>query len=215
MTSTVEFSIDEKLKQGIRERLSEFERQEIQDLNLTRAAVAFTVVSASSSDNTACFILTRRPKHLNRHKGQYALPGGRLDGNETIIEASLRELNEEVGVEAGNECVLGILDDYATRSGFNITPVVVWGGKRDKLQPDKNEVKKLYRVPLSDLANPKIPRLEDSAAGDAPVLSAPLKSIGHRIFAPTAAILYQFREVALFGRHTRVAHFDQPGFAWS
>ena len=214
MLNSNNFHLDNELKDCIRDRLSNFDRQVIQDPDLVQSAVAFTIINADSASSTACFILTRRPKHLKRHKGQYALPGGRLDGSETPVQASLRELHEEIGIRVSNENVLGVLDDYATRSGFNITPVVVWGGQRDKLYPDKNEVGKLFRVPLSDLLSPDIPLLEQTNAGNAPVLSAPLKSIGHRIFAPTAAIMYQFREVALLGRPTRVAHYDQPGFAW-
>ena len=214
MLNSDDYRLDNELKDCIRDRLSNFDRQVIQNPDLVQSAVAFTIINADGDTSTACFILTRRPIHLKRHRGQFALPGGRLDGSETPVQASLRELEEEVGIRVSNDNVLGILDDYATRSGFNITPVVVWGGQRDKLYPDKNEVGKLFRVPLSDLLSPDIPRLQTTDAGNAPVLSAPLKSIGHRIFAPTAAIMYQFREVVLLGRHTRVAHYDQPGFAW-
>jgi hypothetical protein len=45
------------------------------------------------------------------------------------------------------------------------------------------------------------------------VISIPL--VGTQIHAPTAAILYQLHEVALAGRETRVAHYEQPVFAWS
>ena len=44
-------------------------------------------------------------------------------------------------------------------------------------------------------------------------MSAPLPTLGHHLYAPTAAMMYQFREVALRGEATRVAHFDQPDFA--
>ena len=48
--------------------------------------------------------------------------------------------------------------------------------------------------------------------GGAPILRMPVGD--NWIAAPTAAILYQFREVCILGRDTRVAHFDQPAFAW-
>ena len=208
-----EYPLDRVLRDCVVDRLNDFDRRTVVNPNLTQSAVAFTILDGLAG-NDACFLLTRRPTHMKRHGGQYALPGGRLEKNETPVAASLRELNEEIGIEVSENDVLGLLDDYETRSGFNITPVVVWAGTRTQLNPDPNEVAKVFRVPLAELASPKIPYLEDSAGGETQVLSAPLKTLKHRVFAPTAAVLYQFREVALFGRDTRVAHFDQPKFAW-
>jgi 8-oxo-dGTP pyrophosphatase MutT (NUDIX family) len=150
---------------------------------------------------------------LRRHGGQYALPGGRLDEGETAAEAALRELEEELGLALGADRILGMLDDYPTRSGFRITPVVLWGAGAGEIRPDVQEVDQVYRIPLADLLSPAIPHLEPGP-DDHPVLSAPLATLGHRVFAPTAAMLYQFREVAILGRDTRVAHYDQPAFAW-
>lgn len=113
----------------------------------------------------------------------------------------------------GEESVIGMLDDYPTRSGFRITPVVVWGGDAGALVPDPREVDQVYLIPLADLLNPGIPHLEPGP-GDHPILSAPLATLGHHVFAPTAAMLYQFREAALLGKPTRVSHYDQPAFAW-
>jgi hypothetical protein len=54
--------------------------------------------------------------------------------------------------------------------------------------------------------------LEDIPESDRPVLRMPVGDSW--IAAPTAAVLYQFREVAVQGRSTRVAHYEQPVFAW-
>ncbi len=205
--------LNDGLRTGIADRLKKFKRKKIRSVDITQAAVTIAIF-AEQTEESACFLLTQRPSHLKRHKGQFALPGGRLDRDESIVTAALRELHEEVGVIASEGDVLGILDDYATRSGFNITPVVVWCGPHQEIRPDPGEVEIVYRVPLSDLLARNIPILESTKAGKHPVLSVPLKTIGDRIFAPTAAVLYQFREVVLFNRDTRVAHFDQPRFAW-
>ena len=159
-----------------------------------------------------CFILTRRALHLKRHAGQFALPGGKLDPGETFQQAALREMHEEVGVEATPGDVLGLLDDYPTRSDWVMRPVVVWAGCEPTLVPDPSEVADAYQVPFSELDQPGVPVLTPAPKGDHPVLSLPLA--GTMVFAPTAAILYQALQVAFLGRETRVAHFEQPRFAW-
>ena len=187
-----------------------------------RAAVALVVVDAGSGadlpglapgpGDDAALLLTRRAAHLRQHAGQWALPGGRMDAGETPEQAALRELNEEVGLDLPPTQVLGCLDDYATRSGFVITPVVVWAGAVAALQPNPDEVASIHRIPLTEFLRADAPLLDASAHSPHPVLCMPVGDSW--IAAPTAAFLYQFREVCLLGRATRVAHFDQPQFAW-
>ncbi len=202
-----------ELRKRIAGHLQAFGRLPIETPGLRNAAVAVVVTGAASPGNAAV-LLTLRPDKLRRHGGQYALPGGRMDEGETPIETALRELSEELRIVLPAADVLGLLDDYVTRSGFRITPVVVWGGEIGAIDPDPEEVAEVHRIPLSELMSPSIPTLEPSVDPGREVLSAHLPVLGHEVYAPTAALLYQFREVALAGRHTRVAHFDQPEFAW-
>jgi 8-oxo-dGTP pyrophosphatase MutT (NUDIX family) len=104
-------------------------------------------------DGAPSFVLTRRAAKLKAHQGQWALPGGRLDPGETPATAALRELHEEVGLELDGEAVLGLLDDYPTRSGYCITPVVVWAGAAAALAPNPDEVR-AHRVALAELSAP-------------------------------------------------------------
>ncbi len=160
----------------------------------------------------ASFLLCRRAARLNRHAFQYALPGGRLDAGEGPVEAALRELDEELGVALGPESVLGLLDDYPTRSGHVITPVVVWGGGRLEVRPEPSEVLAAYRVGLHQLARADSPQFVTIPQSPRPVVQIPLgRDLLH---APTAAILVQFRWLALEGRTDPVDGFEQPVFAW-
>ena len=161
----------------------------------------------------AAFLLCRRAPKLSAHAGQWALPGGRCDAGETASQAALRELHEELGLPLGEDSVLGLLDDYVTRSGYVITPVVVWGGGDVDLVPDPGEVAHAYRIGLHELCRTDSPRFTTIPESDRPVVELPLG--GDLIYAPTAAMLVQFRWVAIEGRvDERVDDFEQPVFAW-
>ena len=192
---------------------------------LRRAAVVLVVVDAglgaelpgfashATWSDEAAFLLTRRAARLNRHAGQWSLPGGRVDEGESAAEAALRELHEELGLRLSASSLIGRLDDYATRSGYVITPFVAWGGEVATLTPDAAEVASAHRVPLTELLRADAPILDPPHGGHTqPVLRMPLGE--HWVAAPTAAILYQFAQQCLLGKLTPVAHFDQPRFTW-
>jgi 8-oxo-dGTP pyrophosphatase MutT (NUDIX family) len=213
-SADVPYAFLPSLRETVAVRLADFERQAITDPALRHAAVAI-IVAAGEDTSEAAVLLTRRPQHLNRHAGQYALPGGRMDAGETAEVAALRETAEELGLHLAPSTVLGRLDDYATRSGFCITPVVIWGGPAYPLAPDPNEVARVFRIPLRELDAPEVPDFEPPFDDSEPIFGVPLATLGHSLHAPTAAMLYQFREVALRGLSTRVAHLAQPRFAWN
>jgi 8-oxo-dGTP pyrophosphatase MutT (NUDIX family) len=178
---------------------------------LKSAAVTITLVETADGSGEAAFLLTRRAARLRAHGSQWALPGGRCDDGETAAEAGLRELDEELGLRLGPDQVLGLLDDYASRSGYLITPVVIWAGAHAPLTPNAAEVASVHRVALADIALPEVVDFITIAESDRPVVRVHVN--GSIIHAPTAAVIYQFREL-LAGRTTRVADLEQPVFAW-
>lgn len=158
------------------------------------------------------FLLTRRTGRLNRHAGQWALPGGRVDPGEDALAAARRELHEELGLALDEGTVLGQLDDYPTRSGYVIRPFVLWGGADPPLVPDPIEVASVHRISLRELCRSDSPRLVRIEESDRPVIQIPIG--GDLIHAPTGAVLYQFRLAALEGDPAPCDHFEQPVFAW-
>ena len=181
-----------------------------------RAAVAIVVVeSAAEVTETGggpAILLTRRAGHLRAHAGQWALPGGRVEDGEPAAYAARRELREELGVDLAAAALLGGLDDYATRSGYVITPFVFWGGDDPVIRPQPDEVLSVHRVEFSELCRTDSPRFLRIPESDRPVVQIPIGD--HLIHAPTGAFLLQFRRVAIEGSTERVADYEQPVFAW-
>jgi 8-oxo-dGTP pyrophosphatase MutT (NUDIX family) len=178
---------------------------------LKRAAVAVALVDAGDGSGETALLLTRRASGLRAHSSQWALPGGRCDAGETPMMGALRELHEELGLELGPEDVLGQLDDYPTRSGYLITPVVAWAAASAKLKPNPAEVRSVHRIALGDIEQPDAFDFVTIPQSARRVIR--FRHAGQYIHAPTAALIYQFREV-LAGRDTRVAELEQPVFAW-
>ncbi|MGW0044886.1 NUDIX hydrolase [Rhodococcus sp. NPDC003348] len=197
-------------REGCAARVAAFDRIAAPDTGGRRAAVALAVITDSAG---ARLLLTRRPPKMRAHAGQFALPGGGVDPGESPQQAAVRELAEELGVQAPAESVLGLLDDYVTRSGYVITPVVVWvGGLPGPITPNPDEVASVFEVTMAEVdVDPLLEPVPDAPADALPMLRWPFR--GGAMHAPTAAIIHQFREVAIHGRDTRVAGYAQPDFA--
>jgi 8-oxo-dGTP pyrophosphatase MutT (NUDIX family) len=195
-------------RDAIEANLAGFRRIPIERPGLRAASVALCPVVQQGALH---LLITRRAASLRNHPGQWALPGGSRDPGEAAEETARRELREETGVEVQAADVLGVLDDYVTRSGYLITPVMMWGGPAGTpMVGPESEVAQIYAIPLADLDQP--PQLLRIPESDRPVLRLPL--LAGFVYAPTAAFIYQFCQLARHGRTARVSHFDQPVFAW-
>lgn len=220
----IDLIYNDDLLNHISSNLKRFDRQTHTKEGLKEAAVAITLVAIQKDPDIhdisffeswvghASIVLTRRSSKLRKHAGQWALPGGRMDLGESPEETVLRELEEEVGLKLEFDCIIGRLDDYSTRSGFTIKPIVVWGGTDITLTANPEEVASIHRIPLAEFMREDAPILQKIPESEHPVLLMPIGNSW--IAAPTAAMIYQFREVAMLGIHRRVAHYEQPYFAW-
>ena len=199
-------------RQNIAERCAAFARLEPSDIaGLKRAAVVIALVDAKDNSGETALLLTLRASSLRAHSSQWALPGGRCDGAETPAAASLRELHEELGLELKPDAVLGQLDDYPTRSGYLITPVVAWAADSAGLSPNPAEVRSVHRISLTHIEQADAFDFVTIPQSERRVIR--FRHAGRFVHAPTAALIYQFREV-LEGRATRVTELEQPVFAW-
>lgn len=235
-------SYDDALRERIRAHVAGHQRRTVTDPTKRHAAVAVVLVDSEVGEDRvdpapvdewiggrpmpeanldgrmvdvsggAAFLLCRRAVRLSSHSAQWALPGGRLDRGETAVDAALRELDEEVGIALPESAVLGLLDDYPTRSGYVITPVVIWGGGPLDPRPAPDEVVAVYRVGLHQLQRDDSPRFVSIPESPRPVVQIPLGN--DLIHAPTGAVLLQLRWLGLEGRHDAVDGLEQPVFAW-
>jgi 8-oxo-dGTP pyrophosphatase MutT (NUDIX family) len=204
---------DDATRRNILARCAAFTRLPASEpaLGLKRAAVTIALVEADDGAGGTALLLTLRAAGLRAHRGQWALPGGRCDAGETQIEAGLRELAEELGLALTPADVLGLLDEYPTRSGYLITPVVVWAGAKAAISPNPAEVASVHRIALDQIERPDA--FDFVAIPESTRRVIRFHHAGRLIHAPTAALIYQFREV-LAGRDTRVTELEQPVFAW-
>ena len=207
---SIDYRMNDALRAHVSRHVSEFPSRNQSGEGLKHAAVALAIVDNHLGEGS--ILLTRRAARLNAHAGQWALPGGRLDTGETPADAALREMHEEIGLDVPVENVIGVLDDYPTRSGYLITPVVVWVGQGAKPVANPGEVESIDYISFSELNRPDSPRFISIPESERPVIQVLVA--GDHVHAPTAAVIYQFHQVCLHGLHTRVDHFEQPLFAW-
>jgi 8-oxo-dGTP pyrophosphatase MutT (NUDIX family) len=220
MHAVDEFLYAERLQALIGARLAGFDFIRRDDAaGLKRAAVSIVIVPldeavAPGGETEAAFLLTARAARLQAHASQLALPGGRVDAGETFEQTALRELHEELGIALAPSAILGRLDDYPTRSGYLISPFVVWAPPGTVAAPNEAEVRAVFRIPFVELRHDDSPEIFSITESERPVIRLRLPTLNGHVNAPTAAMLYQFREVALKGHAVRVDHFDQPVWAW-
>ena len=118
---------------------------------LVRAAVLVPIVEREPGPSV---LFTRRTDHLDMHAGQISFPGGRLERGEGAVDAALRETEEEVGLLRRHVRLVGRLDTYVTRTGFEVAPLVGLVAPPFPIAPDSFEVAEVFEVPLEFFLEP-------------------------------------------------------------
>ncbi|MHA1163982.1 MAG: CoA pyrophosphatase [Alphaproteobacteria bacterium] len=117
-----------------------------------RRRPAAVLVPIIERDCEARVLFTQRAEHLSSHAGQISFPGGKMDPRDAnVAETALREAQEEIGLDPRYVDTIGFLDDYATSTGYRISPLVAVIREGYSIVPDDNEVAEIFDVPLSFL----------------------------------------------------------------
>ncbi|MEZ5106430.1 MAG: CoA pyrophosphatase [Draconibacterium sp.] len=146
----------------------------------------------TNNELTACLI--KRPLHMKFHPGQIALPGGRVEKNETELETAFRETFEEIGIEQEKIEILGSLSDlYVEVSQFMIHPFVGWLREKPSFKINHNEVEKIILFPLKNFKSVFDEVEIETVRGK---LNVPcIKFNGEVIWGATAMLLSEFFDV--------------------
>lgn len=126
----------------------------VNDEWLSTARASAVLVPLMQTPDGVSVVLTRRADHLKNHKGEVSFPGGRVEESESLIEAALREAEEEIGVSPPLVKVIGQLDPHATFvSNSLIVPIVAIIDSSAKFVANESEVSRILTVPLTHLAH--------------------------------------------------------------
>jgi len=162
-----------------------------QKLELKPAAVLLPLVFRHEPH----VLLTQRTRHLTRHAGQVAFPGGRAeDSDVSLVETALRETQEETGIDPAFVTVAGFLDPYETGTGYAILPVVGLLSDGFALSPHAAEVAEIFEVPLAFLLDPDNRKMQSREFQGRTRSFYSFTYEGHYIWGATAAMLLNFGE---------------------
>jgi 8-oxo-dGTP pyrophosphatase MutT (NUDIX family) len=138
--------VTEDLKERIRQKLEKSSPRSLEESHSAEAAVLMTIFQR---DGEPCFLLTQRTEEVATHKGQISFPGGlHEDGDSSLRETGLREMEEEVGIPADFVEVLGPFDQYMAVTNYRVTPFVAFLRDGFSVSLNSREVERILEVPL-------------------------------------------------------------------
>lgn len=163
--------------------------------------IASTLLLLHEKNDIIKFTLIKRPNYEGTHGGQISFPGGKLEENETIKEAALRETEEEIGIGKNQINLLGELTQvYIPPSNFLITPFIGYIDHSPNYSPDPREVEKIIDVPLSELLDENLVKTKKIAIknyGSSEFhIDAPYFELQKNIvWGATALVLSEFKDI--------------------
>lgn len=167
------------------------------ETRLVRAAVLVGLVDRPEGMH---ILLTKRTPHLTDHAGQISFPGGRIDPKDAdAAAAALREAEEEVGLPQAHVEMIGRLDTYVTRTGFEVTPCVGFVAPPEAYRPDPFEVAEVFEVPLAFFLEPGSRKLESRLFQGRQRFFYAFPWHDHYIWGATAGMLNNLVEVLAAG----------------
>ncbi len=182
-------------REDIRNRLENHEPSRIEDVEYTRAAVLMPLFCREGEWHV---LFTLRSPDLPTHQNQISFPGGKLDEDESAVDAALREAEEEVGIKPGDVEVLGRLDEIITITRFRITPFVGVIPYPYELRASEDEIAEIIKQPLNAFMDPSIMRRDDHWQHQGKRYPVYYFTIGgHTVWGATAKILKNFMELVL------------------
>ena len=176
-----------------RKRLGARRRRIAPDGPLIKAAVLLPIVDRGEP----MILFTKRTDRVGHHKGQISFPGGVVEPTDaSLLEAALRECEEEIALPRAAVEPLGALDDTETvATSFVITPFVGLVREPVAWKPDGEETERVIEVPYAALAAEGSFRVEMATRDgvERPVYYFDYK--GDTIWGATARILVHYLEL--------------------
>lgn len=156
-----------------------------------RAAAVLILVIPNQHDID--IVLTRRGGNLRQHGGEIAFPGGKVDRDETVVMAALREAEEELNIPATAVHVVGTLHTiYVPRSNHMVTPVVAWCDTQPDFVPNPAEVAEVFMTSISNVLPVDALCIEERQFGDEQLLVPYFLIHDYRVWGATALMLCDF-----------------------
>jgi len=146
------------LAEVTRRRLGVRARRVVPDGPLVKAAVLVPIVDRGEPT----ILFTKRSERVGQHKGQVSFPGGVMDPTDaSLLDAALRECEEEIALPRASVEPLGALDDTETvATSFVITPFVGLVREPVLWRPDGHEIERVIEVPFAWLSKEGNARVE-------------------------------------------------------
>jgi len=168
--------------------------------NLHHAKKAAVLCLFYPRNNVPYFVLMKRVSYPGVHSGQISFPGGRIEQNESPLQAALRETYEETGVQVNEHAVLSAITEiYIPPSNFYVYPFIACIRQTPTFNADKGEVDYLVEVPVKEfinLSNQKQKQLQYSYG----TFEAPYFDLQNEtVWGATAMVLGEVFEILQFG----------------